>query len=89
MRKVETDKGEQVLSYLIDTGRDERVDVYTRDLRDEAMAQEFDKLVAKGAEPHKAAAKVHDMDLPAMEVVEDVVRQPQQIDVLPVDVQPI
>jgi hypothetical protein len=73
----------RVLTYLIDTGAHERIDVFQRDLRDEFVNHEVEKLLAKGLQLHEAHQKLADSKLPPSQVVEDIVRQPQQVDVRP------
>lgn len=90
VRKVDDINGQpRVLAYLIDTGRDERVDVYKTNLKDVAHSREFTKhfhKVSKSETLEEAglqamvkanAATEHLPD----EIITDVVRQPQQVDV--------
>lgn len=74
----------RVLTYLVDTGRDERVDVQTHNLKDLAFNKKYRSHRAKGVARDEAQAKATEAvaDLPD-EIVEEKIRQPEQIDVRP------
>jgi hypothetical protein len=85
VRKVDDVDGvPRVLTYLVDTGADERLDVYSRSLRDEFISKEVNKHIGRGLTLAEAHRKIEEIKhLPPEEIVEDVVRQPKQVDVRP------
>lgn len=91
VRKIEDNKTHEVIttSYLVDTGRNTRVDVYTTNLKHLAYGQEFSKHTDRGAstEVAVAKAKAHVEKMPD-EIVEETVRQPQQVEVAQENIKP-
>ncbi len=94
VRSAETDKGEVLLSYLIDTGNDERVDEFSHDLRSDEVTKRAHAIVADKKNPIDnfidavEEVSAHE-DLPDSEVVTEKVRQPEQVDVLPANVKAV
>ena len=69
------------ITYLVDTGRDERVDEQVYDQRDRAISEHVTKLTRKGADILDALAQVHKRDdLPQSKVITERIRQPEQIE---------
>lgn len=71
----------QKVTYLIDTGRDTRVDEIVYNPLDREINKRVDAEVRKGKNYHKTLAKVlQHPDLPASSVEVETVRQPEQIE---------
>jgi hypothetical protein len=91
VRKIATEYGEQVLSYLVDTGEDERIDELPRNLRVEAIGEEIDRLIAEdnGLTDREIVDKAHaKKGLPKDKTFIDTFRQPETIDIKPEEVRP-
>lgn len=99
IKKAEAVKGpEIILGYLVDTGKDERVDEYKYNPRDMEIGNRIQ--VAFGEQGITAmdnpdeALKIIDTiskakDLPKSEIKMAKVRQPQQVEVLPDDIRAV
>lgn len=89
--KGEDAKGRVVsLSYLVDTGKDERVDKYPYNPRDVEFNKRVHKLIDDGAEVQDALAEVEKhKDLPKSANKVEIVRQPKQVAVLPDDIRAV
>lgn len=75
-----------VLGYLIDTGKDERVDEVTTTAADRELNKRVEKHVSKGATIPEAVEKsLAQGDLPEGGEETEVTRYPQQIEVKPED----
>lgn len=84
VQRGDTGKGEVVLSYLVDTGKDTRVDEYRTDPRNTEMNKRINELVEKGTDLTDAVEKVQaQKDLPKSKVEVEKVRQPEQVQVAP------
>ena len=83
VRKYEDAKGKVTkVTYLVDTGDDERVDEFKQDVRDIEYAKRVDALVAKGMDHKEASQKVEkEGGLPKSKVVTETVRQPLTVEV--------
>lgn len=86
VRKVDTKSGTRVVGYLVDTGKDERVDEIVRDPRGEFIAEKANEMVANPKDPTDnfldAVDKVVEAgDLPKQKITVEKVRQPQQVEV--------
>lgn len=69
------------ITYLVDTGRDERVDEFPFDHRDREIERRANKLVSQGEDPVKAMSIVlNRSDLPESKRDIELVRQPEQIE---------
>jgi hypothetical protein len=69
------------VAYLIDTGRNERVDEYPFDHRDRELNKQIQAEQKKGADIHQAIKKVIDRnDLPPSKLDVEISRQPEQIE---------
>lgn len=94
VRKADNPDGStRVLSYLIDTGKDVRVDIYTHSTRAEEVGKRFEtKTKGKKLSNHKQGQILDEIlqsdDLPEDKITEEKVRQPEQVDVPAEDVQP-
>lgn len=73
------------ITYLIDTGRDERVDELPYDHRQREASKRVNVLVGKGADVYDAIEKVYAKgnDLPDRKIDIERVRQPEQIELPP------
>lgn len=86
VRKVDTKSGSRVIGYLVDTGKDERVDEIKHDVQGEFIADKANKMVANPKDPTDnfldAVDKVVEAgNLPKKEIKVETVRQPQQVEV--------
>lgn len=96
IRKVEHKHKDIVLSYVVDTGNDARVDVYKIDQRGEEISQLLneaklsDPQLANNSEAFFGALNKisNSKDLPEPGIIEEKVRQPEQVDVRPRDIEP-
>lgn len=91
IRKAEDSSGnEHIISYLVDTGNDTRVDEYRRDLRGEEIGRRATKHHEDGLDRETALEKaMSSKGLSAEGITIDRVRQPEQVDVRPADIQPL
>lgn len=79
----------KALSYLVDTGRNTRVDEYPFDHRDREINKRINKLRKPGEDIDKVLNKVlKDTDLPAPKLDIERVRQPEQLEVAPDNLRP-
>lgn len=84
IRKMDVEDKPEIISYLVDTGKDHRLDVHQHSLRDEMFQAEKLKHRKAGLdhiEAHKRATKA--IEKIPEEVVETTERQPEQVDVRP------
>lgn len=89
VKKAEVKGSEQVVGYLIDTGKDERVDEVEYNKRDEVISQRIKDLESKGSDRKAASEKVMaQKDLPKSVVEIKKIRHPEQVEVLPGDIKP-
>lgn len=82
VRKYEGEHGViKKITYLVDTGRHERLDEYPFDHRDRELTKRINKRVADGETVEKILkdTKLHD-GLPASKRDVEVVRQPEQLE---------
>ncbi len=99
VRKVDTSSGRQaVIAYLVDTGKDERVDEYSVNKRDVEISKRSAKLHRKylaGSKPNpekffeEVEAISQQDDLPESKVEHHKVRQPEQVEVRPENIKPV
>ncbi len=94
VRKIDTKAGSRVISYLVDTGKDNHTAEVTYDTRDVEINKRLnDQIEKKGIDADDLTA-VRDIekavsaqkDLPKSKVVTDTVRQPELIDVALADI---
>lgn len=95
LTKVDTKSGPKVLAYVVDTGKDDRVDEYNYDVRgaeiNKRVNAALDKKGLEGDERLLALPKtVEDVaaqkDLPKSKIVNETVRQPELVYVEPKDI---
>lgn len=88
IRKIDLeDRSKKIISYLIDTGGDERIDVIKHRAKYKAMNKEFKNQVAKGKETSEAMdIAVKSVQNLVDEIIEEKIRQPKQVEVAPENV---
>lgn len=95
VRRVQMEDGsERVLTYLVDTGKDERIDVHTRDPHGEEVGRRLKKAMLKDPKIRDSQELINatveailiQKDLPAVGLTEERFRQPEQVDVPPQDI---
>lgn len=95
VKKAEAVKGPDiVLSYLVDTGKDARIDKVVHDVRDDAVTDMANKIVADPKDHIDnfvdAVAKAEKSNkLPESKLVTETIRQPEQIEVLPENIRAV
>lgn len=97
VRKIDTDRSSKVLSYLVDTGKDYHVDEVSYDVRSAEITkrvnEELDKQDLTGDERLEAFFDVvkdvaDQKDLPKRKIVNETIRQPELVEVIPDDIKP-
>lgn len=72
------------ITYLVDTGRNTRVDEFPFDHRDRELTRQINEHIDKGVEPLEAIDKVIKKDdLPKSKLDVERIRQPEQIELPP------